>query len=132
MDKEKLLEKIDKGIEGCIQRADDAFIDTHRKEYELGIANGLRWVRTLIIQGEDKNMDDKVFKYLTNNEIATHSYSDALSLAEILLNNGYVVMISKEEKLYIVNYIWSSGDADRDDVCFQSRDEIEDNLLYNC
>jgi len=75
-------------------------------------------------------MNDKVFYYTTNNEIATHSYSDALSLAEILLNNGYVVMISKEEQLYIVNYIWSSRDANRNDVCFQSR-EIVDDFVYN-
>ena len=40
-------------------------------------------------------------------EIAVHSYSDALSLAEILLDNDYVVMISKVEKLWIVSYIWS-------------------------
>lgn len=53
MDKEKLLEKIDKGIEGCVQRADDAIFDAHRREYELGVANGLRWVRSLIIQEED-------------------------------------------------------------------------------
>ena len=53
MNKEKLLEKIDKGIEGCVQRADDAIFDTHRREYELGVANGLRWVRTLITQEED-------------------------------------------------------------------------------
>ncbi len=69
------------------------------------------------------------FNYLTNNEIATHSYSDALSLAEILLNNGYVVMISKEEKLYIVNFVWSSRDANRNDVCFQSRELIEDYIF---
>ena len=53
MNKEKLLEKIDKGIEGCIQRADDAIFDTHRREYELGVANGLRWVRSLIIQEKE-------------------------------------------------------------------------------
>lgn len=53
MNKEKLLEKIDKGIEGCVQRADDAIFDTHRREYELGVANGLRWVRNLIIQDRE-------------------------------------------------------------------------------
>lgn len=75
-------------------------------------------------------MSDKEFSYVTNNEIAVHSYSDALSLAEVLLNNDYVVMISKEEKLYIVNYIWSQRGCDRNDVCFQSRDEVED-FVFN-
>lgn len=74
--------------------------------------------------------NDKVFYYVTNNEIAVNHYADALSLAEILLSNGYVVMISKEEKLYIVNFIWSSSNANRNDVCFQSREVVED-YLYN-
>lgn len=65
-------------------------------------------------------------KYISDNEIAVHSYIDALSLGEILLNNGYVIMISKEEKLYIINYEWSSRDADRNDVIFLNRDKFED------
>lgn len=74
-------------------------------------------------------MNNEAFYYVTNNEIATKSYSDALSLAEILLDNNYVVMISKEEKLYIVNYIWSPT-CNRNDVCFQSREEVED-FIFN-
>ena len=65
-------------------------------------------------------------KYITNNEIACKSYSDALSLAEILLSNGYVVLISKEENLFIINYEWSSRDADRNDVIFLKREDFED------
>ena len=65
-------------------------------------------------------------RYITDNEIVCKSYSDALSLAEILLNNGYVVLISKEEKLFIVNYEWSSRDADRNDVIFLNREKFED------
>lgn len=68
--------------------------------------------------------------YLTNNEIAVHNFSSAKRLAEELLENGYVVMISKEESLFIVNYIWSQNDANRNDVCFQSREEIED-IIFN-
>jgi hypothetical protein len=63
--------------------------------------------------------------YLTKNEIVAKTYSDALSLAEILLNNDYVVMISKEEQLYIVNYIWSARESDRNDVIFIGRDTFE-------
>lgn len=62
--------------------------------------------------------------YLTKNEVAVKTYSDALSLAEILLNNNYVVMISKEEHLYIVNYEWSER-SDRNDVIFINRDIFE-------
>ncbi len=67
---------------------------------------------------------------ITNNEIAVKSYTDALSLAEILLNNGYVVMISKEEQLWIVNYIWSHRDANRNDVVFINREDYED-MIFN-
>ena len=69
-------------------------------------------------------------KYITNNEIACHKFANAESLAEILLDEGYVVMLSKEEDLTIVNYIWSHRNADRNDVAFMSRDEIED-IIFN-
>lgn len=67
-------------------------------------------------------------EYVTNNEIAVKNYADAMSLMEILLDNGYVVMISREEKLYIINFIWSAnyGEANRNDVCFQPREAVED------
>lgn len=63
--------------------------------------------------------------YLTNNEIAVHNFSSARRLAEELLENGYVVMISKEENLFIVNYVWSKN-ANRNDIAFNSREAIED------
>ena len=69
-------------------------------------------------------------KYLTNNEIAVKSFANAETLAEILLDEGYVVMISKEEKLYIVNYLWSPNDANRNDVCFMDRGEMEE-IIFN-
>lgn len=72
----------------------------------------------------------KEFNYVTNNEIAVKSFANAETLAELLLDEGYVVMISKEENLYIVNYIWSPNYANRNDVCFQSREETED-FIFN-
>ena len=74
----------------------------------------------------------KDFSYVTKNEIAVKNYADALTLAETLLDNGYVVMISREERLYIINYIWSHNynEANRNDVCFQSREAVED-FLFN-
>lgn len=71
----------------------------------------------------------KDFTYVTKNEVAVKNYTDALTLAEILLDNGYVVMISREEKLYIINYIWSQRGCDRNDVVFQDRDIVEDEIF---
>ena len=64
--------------------------------------------------------------YITNNEIALHSFEDAVAVTKVLLDNDYVTMISREENLYIVNYVWSSRGADRNDVAFMSREKLED------
>ena len=69
-------------------------------------------------------------KYVTDNEIAVHSLEDANILVKTLLDNNYVVMISEEENLYIINYVWSPMGANRNDVCFQSREIIED-IIFN-
>ena len=68
-------------------------------------------------------------EYVTNNEIVAHSFDDACIFAEALLRNGYVTMISKEEKLFIVNYVWSLNNANRNDVCFQSREIVEEEIF---
>jgi len=70
-------------------------------------------------------------RYLTNNEMVCHSFEDAQKIAEMLLKNEYVVMISKEEDLYIINYIWSERNADRNDVCFLPREEVEEEIFGN-
>ena len=66
-------------------------------------------------------------------EIACHSYANAITIMESLLEEGYVVMMSREEKLYIINYIWSPnyGEANRNDVVFVSRDEYEEEMFRN-
>ena len=68
-------------------------------------------------------------KYITDNEIAVHSAEEAFNLAKTLLNNGYVTMISREENLFIVNYIWSPPDADRNGVCFLDKEIIEEEIF---
>jgi len=68
--------------------------------------------------------------YVTKNEIALHSFEDAVAVSKVLLDNGYVTMISREEKLYIVNYIWSAEDANRNDVAFMDRVELEE-IIFN-
>jgi len=56
MNKEKILETIDKSLEGCLIRAEKA-IDKKQKNYELGIANGLRFARILIVK--DGKIEDE-------------------------------------------------------------------------
>lgn len=65
-------------------------------------------------------------KCLENEGIAVHSYEDACALAKILLDNGKAVMITEEEELYIVNWVWcDSGFPDRNDVVFRNRASVE-------
>lgn len=61
----------------------------------------------------------------SSGEIACDSFSAATKFTELLLEEGYVVMISREENLYIVDYIWSDRCADRNDVVFMDRSDFE-------
>lgn len=72
-------------------------------------------------------------RLLTNNEIACHSLENAQRMQELLLQEGYVCMMSVEEKLYILNYVPGSWDsyaerarADRNAVVFLDRDTFEE------
>lgn len=71
-----------------------------------------------------------MFNYVTNNEIAIHDKFNAQRIAEILMEEGYVVMMSREEQLYILNYVWTESGSDRNEVCFQNREEVED-FIFN-
>lgn len=57
-------------------------------------------------------------------EISLHDKETALKIANILVDEDYVVMISKEEDLYIVNYLYAQY-SDRNDVVFMTRDEFD-------
>lgn len=61
-------------------------------------------------------------------EIVINDYYDATTIAEILMNNDYVVMMSREENLYILNVIWSAG-CNRNDVVFMDRGEFEEKYI---
>ena len=61
--------------------------------------------------------------------IAVNSYEDACELSLILLKNDYVIMISREESLYIVSAIWSERHADRNDVVFMDKYEFEEKYV---
>lgn len=66
------------------------------------------------------------YKNLENDSIAVSSFEDACDMARVLLKNGNAVMITEEEDLYIVNYVWcDSGFPDRNDVVFRNRASVE-------
>ena len=72
------------------------------------------------------------YKNLENDSIAVNSFEDACALSKILLDNGNAVMITKEEDLYIVNYVWcDSGFPDRNDVVFRNRASVEVEMFEN-
>ena len=59
-----------------------------------------------------------------NNEIVFNNHHKGLAVAKALLDEDYVVMLSYEEGLLVLNYEWSAGGADRNDVVFMSRDRF--------
>lgn len=62
------------------------------------------------------------------NEIALKEKSTAFKIAELLVDEDYVVMISKEENLYVVSFEWSNG-SDRNDVVFMNKEEFEERYV---
>ena len=72
-------------------------------------------------------------RLITDNEITCHSLNSAQRMQELLLQEGYVCMMSVEENLYILNYVLGSWDsyaeqarADRNAVVFLDRDTFEE------
>lgn len=62
---------------------------------------------------------------MNNAEIAFTNHENAFEVAQKLIEENYVVMISQEEQLYIVNYIWVPNGA-RNGVVFMDRCIHED------
>lgn len=60
------------------------------------------------------------------NEIAFHNHKKAFEVAAALLEESYVVLLSCEEDLIILNYEWSENFADRNNMVFMRRDEFEE------
>lgn len=74
---------------------------------------------------------------MLKNEIAFRNHDNGLKVAKTLLDEDYVVLLSYEEELLIVNYEWSENGADRNDIVFMRRDEYEEELdnhynVYEC
>lgn len=63
------------------------------------------------------------------NEIAFKDHDKGLEVAKRLLEEEYVVMLSHEENLLIVNWEWCDApQADRNCVVFMSRYEYDEEL----
>lgn len=60
-----------------------------------------------------------------SNEITFKNHRKGLAVAKALLDEEYVVMLSYEEELLILNYEWSANGADRNDMVFMPRDRFE-------
>lgn len=58
-------------------------------------------------------------------EIAFDNHENGMAIARMLLEEHYVVMLSYEENLLIVNYEFSPC-SDRNGVVFMQRDEFEE------
>lgn len=63
------------------------------------------------------------------NEIAFKDHKRGMEVAKALLDESYVVLLSYEENLLIINYEWSECYANRNDVVFMSRWDFEENYV---
>lgn len=62
------------------------------------------------------------------NEIVFKNHDKGLEVAKALLDEDYVVMLSYEEQLLVLNYEWSERGADRNDVVFMPRYKYEEEI----
>lgn len=63
---------------------------------------------------------------IPDGELIFHDFDSCSSVAETLLEEGYVLLLSREDSLYVLNYIWTKENyADRNDVVFMDRAEFE-------
>lgn len=61
-------------------------------------------------------------------EISFYNHEKGLQVAKALLDEHYVVMLSYEENLLILNYEWSPL-SNRNDVVFMPRDDFEEKYI---
>ena len=57
-------------------------------------------------------------------EIAVQSKESALKIVDILVDEEYCVMLSREEDLYIIDFEYSEF-SDRNNVIFMNREDFE-------
>ncbi len=66
-------------------------------------------------------------KYLEQDALTFESYEDASAVQKILLENGYCTMMSREEHLWLLNWVWTEQFANRNEVIFIDRASYEYN-----
>lgn len=64
-------------------------------------------------------------KYLEQDCIVCHSYEAAASIQKVLVEEGYAAMITTEEQLWCVNWVWTESFSNRNDVIFVNRGNYE-------
>ena len=64
-------------------------------------------------------------KYLDSDSLVFESYDAASKVQEILIKEGYCVMLSKEEEFWVLNWVWTERPADRNCVIFINRGDYE-------
>ena len=67
---------------------------------------------------------------IPENEIAVNDFEDACTITKILLKNNNAVLMTCEEDLFIINWIWCEGSqADRNETAFMSREDLYNNFI---
>ena len=64
-------------------------------------------------------------EYLDSESLVFSTFEEAASVQKILIENGYCVLMSREEHLWVLNWVWTSTPADRNGVIFISREVYE-------
>lgn len=62
------------------------------------------------------------------NELSFYNHKKGLEVAKTLIDEHYVVLLSYEENLLIVNWEYSP-ESDRNDVVFMGREEFEEEYV---
>ena len=82
----------------------------------------------IYIESEKRGNRMELEKYLEDNEITVDAFDDAVTIMKILIENGSCVMLSREEHLWVINWIWTETPADRNEVIFLNRANYECDL----
>lgn len=64
-------------------------------------------------------------QFLDSDALTFSTFEEAAAVQKILVENGYCVLMSREEHLWLLNWVWTSTPADRNEVIFISREVYE-------
>lgn len=66
---------------------------------------------------------------MQNNEIVFDSFDNCMAVAKAILDErSYVVMLSREETFFVMNFLCSDG-SDRNDVVFMEKEDLWDKYV---